>query len=57
MERVPVSMLAPESSAAVDYEPMVLVSYKLLDDYRTLYTINTSFWACSRQTTLPRWDA
>jgi transposase len=38
-------------------KPMVLVSYKLLDDYRTLYTINTSFWACSRQTTLPRWDA
>src|SRR5438093_9498752 len=38
-------------------EPMVLVYCKLLNDYRTIQTNGISFWACSRQTTLPRWYA
>ena len=32
------------------YEPMVLVFYKLFNIYRTINTINVSFWACSRPT-------
>ena len=34
---------------------MVLVSYKLVNDYRTIQTTGANFWACSRHTILPRW--
>src|SRR5215510_14850360 len=34
---------------------MVLVAYKPHSIYRTLRTNRTSFWACNRQTTPPRW--
>ena len=40
----------------VVYKPMVLVSYKLHNKYRTIKTNSTRFWACSRQTTPPRWS-
>src|SRR5256885_7800112 len=39
------------------YQPMVLVSCRLLNEYTTLQTNSTSFWACNSHTTLPRWSA
>ena len=34
------------------YQPMVLVSYKLYNIYRTINTKNVSFWACNPPATL-----
>ena len=39
------------------YKPMVLVSSLLLNEHRSVKTNSVSFWACSRHTTLPCWDA
>ena len=39
------------------YKPMVLVSYRLINEYRTIQTTGTNFWTCSSHTTLPRWYA
>jgi class 3 adenylate cyclase len=36
------------------YQPMVLVSYKLYNGYRTVKTHGARFWTCSRPTTPPR---
>ena len=36
---------------------MVLVSHKLYTIHRTVNTNDVSFWACSRPTTPPRWEA
>src|SRR6267142_1196111 len=35
---------------------MVLVAYKLFNEYRTIQTNGMSFWACSRHTPLPCWE-
>jgi hypothetical protein len=36
-------------------KPMMLVSYSLVYEYRTVKTNGACFWACSRPTTPPRW--
>ncbi len=42
-------------NVVTSYKPMVLVSYKLINNYRTIQTTDISFWACGRPTILPRW--
>gem|GEM_PF-6967518 len=44
------------STAFAMYQPMVLVSYKLFNIYRSINTTSVSFWACSPPTTLPCWE-
>ena len=50
-----VLLALPPSKTYHRYQPMVLVSYKLLNVLRTINTKYVSFWACSYPTTLPRW--